>query len=133
MAFETVYTVRDYYDGQPHHYHCEWNESKQDYADTFVLTPIDQDTLAVAMEQWSIWREWQDAFKRGDVPQSTHPGLPGSHGRYAELETTLQARIPAQSANQRRARGVFRSVSVPENAPPGIIHELEVEWTDVVT
>jgi hypothetical protein len=83
VAFERVYTVCDYYDGprsgiatfsgQPHHYHCEWNESKNDYANTFVLTPIDEDTLALAMEQWSIWREWEAAFHRGGVPQSTRP------------------------------------------------------------
>jgi hypothetical protein len=141
VAFERVYTVWDYYDGersgiaafsgQPHRYECEWNASKQDYADTFVLTPIDQDTLALAMEQWSIWREWEDAFYRGEVPQSTHPGLPGSHGRYAQLEASLKARIPAKSAKQRRARGFFRSIPAQENAPPGMIRELEVEWTDV--
>src|SRR5262249_53520699 len=110
MAFERVYTVWDYYDGprtgisafggQPHHYECEWNQNKQDYADTFVLTPIDQDTLALAMEQWSIWREWEDAFQRGEVLQSTHPGLPGAHSRYAELDATLKARIPTQSTHQ---------------------------------
>lgn len=82
MAFERVYTVWDYYDGprsgiaeyrgQPHHYNCEWNETKDDYAATFVLTPIDQQTLTLAMEQWAIWRQWQDAFHRGEVPQSTH-------------------------------------------------------------
>lgn len=141
VAFERVFTVWDYYDGprsgiaifsgQPHHYDCEWNESKQDYGDTFVLTPVDHETLAVAMEQWSIWREWEDAFHRGEVPQSTHPGLPGAHARYAELGAILKARIPKQSARQRRAHGTFRAMPVQEESPPGVIHELEVEWTDV--
>jgi hypothetical protein len=138
VAFERVYTVWDYYDGprsgiaafsgQPHHYDCEWNVNKQDYGDTFVLTPIDRDTLALAMEQWTIWREWEEAFHRGDVPQSTHPGLPGSYGRYAELEVTLKARIPAK---QWRAHGFFRAMPAQEDSPPGVLRELEVEWTDV--
>ena len=140
MAFERVYTVWDYYDGprsgiaafsgQPHYYDCEWNDKKQDYDDTFLLTPVDQDTLALAMEQWSIWRDWEDAFHRGDVLQSTHPGIPGAHARYAELEANLKARIPAQSAQQRRACGVFRAMPVQEDSPPGVLRELEVEWTD---
>ena len=96
-----------------------------------MLTPIDPDTLALAMEQWSIWREWEEAFHRGDVPQSTHPGLPGSHGRYTELEATLKARIPAQSQKQWRAHGFFRAMPVQEDSPPGVLRELEVEWTDV--
>ena len=140
MAFERVYTVDDYYDGprsgiaeyrgQPHHYNCEWNEAKGDYAETFMLTPIDQETLALAMEQWAIWRQWEGAFHRGEVPQSTHPGIAGASPRYAELETTLTARISRQPIRAKRARPEFRA---PEQAslPPGVIRELEVEWTDV--
>jgi hypothetical protein len=134
MAFERVYTVLDYYDGprsgiaavagKPHYYHCEWNDSKDDYGETFVLTPIDQETFALAMEQWSIWREWEEAFHRGDALQSTHPGIPGSHARYAELETILKARISALSCLHRRARADFRV-----DTAPGQRGELEVEWT----
>ena len=65
MAFERVFTVDDYYDGarsgiaayqgQPHHYLCEWDESRGDYSDTFRLTPIDEETFSLAsVEQWSI-------------------------------------------------------------------------------
>jgi hypothetical protein len=142
MAFERVYTVWDYYDGPrsgiatysglPHYYSCEWNEGKGDYGDTFVLTPIDQDTFALAMEQWAIWRAWEDAFHRGEVPQSTHPELPGSHPRYAELEAILKPRISSLTNLHRRASAVFRSLLPTQvEAAAGQIQELEVEWTDI--
>src|SRR2546430_8411304 len=73
MSFERVYTVNDYYDGprsgiadhggQPYYYDCEWDEEADDYADIFILTPVDSDTLALALEQWAIWREWEDAYQ----------------------------------------------------------------------
>ena len=133
MAFERVYTVWDYYDGprsgidaysgESHHYECEWDETKNNYAETFVLTPIDKETLSLAMEQWLIECEWRAAFRRGSVPQSTHPALPGKHPRYAELEMTLKARISALPVSHKRASAVFR-------AQAGQATELEVEWTD---
>jgi hypothetical protein len=133
MVFERVYTVWDYYDGersgiaeycgQPHHFRCEWNEAKYDYADTFVLTPIDQETLTLAMEQSAIWRECEAAFHRGEAPKSTHPGLAGTNPRYAELDATLTARTSLQPTQAIRARPVFRE--------PGATWESEVEWTAV--
>jgi hypothetical protein len=139
VAFERVYTVRDYYDGprsgiaeycgQPHHYCCEWDESKSDYAETFVLVPVDEETLTLAMEQWAIWLEWEAAFHRGEVPQSTHPGLAGTNPRYAELEAGLAARTSGQSTQVKRAHAVFREPCQANLSPC----ELEVEWTKVAS
>jgi hypothetical protein len=118
MGFERVYTVWDCYDGprsgiaafagQPHHYSCEWDAGKDDYGVKFVLTPIDQVTLTLAMEQWAIWLDWDDAFRQGRLPQSTHPGLPGSNPRYAELNRILNERISQSAALRRRAKATFR-------------------------
>jgi hypothetical protein len=46
VAFEPVCVVWDWYDGirsgiaeflgKPHVFHCEWDESSDDYAETFV-------------------------------------------------------------------------------------------------
>lgn len=129
MAFERVYIVWDYYDGprsgiadysgQPHHYACEWNAGSDDYSDLFVLKPIDQQTLALALEQWTIWRAWEAAFQRGEKTQETHPALPGQDRRYAELDAQLRARLAA-SANGLRAHGSFRAR--PDRS------EVEVEW-----
>jgi len=140
MAFERVYTVDDYYDGprsgiteycgQPHHYRCEWDEAKSNYAASFLLMPVDAETLALATEQWAIWREWEAAFHRGEVPQSTHPGRAGTNRRYDELQAKIADRIARQPTQAVRACPVFR---VPDqaNLPPGVMRELEVEWTEV--
>jgi hypothetical protein len=141
MAFEHVYTVWDYYDGprsgiadysgRPHHYRCEWNAADDGHDQTFVLTPIDQETLTLAMQQWSIWREWEEAFHRGEVPESTHPALAGSHPRYAELEASIKARLSVGAPHRRRAVAVFRVREGQADAPRGALRELEVEWADV--
>jgi hypothetical protein len=133
MAYERVFTVDDYYDGprsgiasylgRPHHYFCEWDEARGDYSDTFRLTPIDEETFSLAMERWSIWEQWDAAFRRGEVAQSTHPGLPGSNPRYAELQRTLEARLALRPAIRKRKHGTFRwSTEAGE----------EVEWSDAV-
>ena len=138
MAFERVYTIWDYWDhprsglasyaGQPHHYRCEWDEAADDYADTYVLTPIDQETFSIAMEQWLIWQQWQTAFHRGEVEWLTHPALPGSNLQNLEMQHRIQTGIALQSALRERKHAEFRVRSGQESLPVGVIRELEVEW-----
>jgi hypothetical protein len=140
MAFERVFTVWDYYDGprsgiaeflgQPHYYVCEWNAALNDYAETFILTPVDDETLSLALEQWAIWQEWDSARHRGVVSQSTHPALPGVHPRYAELEALLKARISLPSTDSHRVRAIFQARSGQASTPPGVLRDLEVEWSE---
>lgn len=139
MGFERVYTVWDYHDGvrsgiaeysgKPHYYHCEWDEGEDDYADTFTLTPIDDETLSLALQQWAIWLEWEHKFHRGEVLISTHPGLPGQDQKYAELKAILDRRIPESSAQDKRVRATFRPLTNQSPNPAGASGELEVEWT----
>ena len=128
MGFERVYTYEYYdgprsgfaeYSGKPHYYQCEWNEGENDYADTFIVTPIDDETLSLALEQWAIWEEWERKFRRREVPQSTYPGMPGQHQRYGELEAILDKRIPKSSVRGKQARATFRV---------GATGDYEVEW-----
>ena len=143
MAFEHVHTVWDYYDGprsgiavfsgQPHHYSCDWDEDRDNYAETFTLTPINQETLALAIEQWRIWCEWEDSFLRGKASPSSHPGLPGTNAHYAQLEAALQTRISHLSVKQCRARATFRPVPSHGSELLGRLNPLEVEWTRIET
>jgi hypothetical protein len=138
MGFERVYTVWDYYDGvrsgiaecsgSPHYYCCEWDINAGDYADTFILTPVNNETLSLALEQWAIWLEWECKFHRGEAQQSTHPGLTGQHQRYAELKAILDKRISESSTQTKRARATFRPLPSSEHSPPGRMRQFEVEW-----
>jgi hypothetical protein len=59
-GYERVYTVIDYYDGprkgiadyrgKPHFYECIFDESKNDYTDSFLLAPVDPQSFQLAME-----------------------------------------------------------------------------------
>jgi hypothetical protein len=71
--------------GRPYQYRCEWDAAKDDFSEEFALTPVDTETLSLVLERWAIWRSWEMAFHRGEVAQTTHPGLPGQHRKYAEL------------------------------------------------
>ena len=138
MPFERVYTVHNYYDGprsgvadylgRTHHYSCEWDDGADDYAETFALVEIDGDAVSLALEQWAIWRQWEYAFHRGEVPQGTHPGLPGNDLRYAQLQTAIQSRIANTLAKRTRARGIFRVDPDGPETPKGVMRELQVEW-----
>jgi hypothetical protein len=138
MPFERVYTVHDYYDGprsgvadylgRPHHYSCEWDDGADDYAETFALVEIDDCTVSLVLQQWEIWRRWEYAFHRQEVPQATHPGLPGNDLHYAELQTAIKSRIANTLAKPVRARGVFRVDPNRPETPRGVMRELQVEW-----
>lgn len=141
MMYERVYTVWDYYDGarsgianyrnRPHYYVCEWDKDADDYAETFTLTPIDEKTLTISLEQWSIWREWEIAFHRGLRSQETHPALPRQNERYAELDALLKSTLPISGGpNSVRKRASFRPQKQQDDLPPGALRDLEVEWMD---
>ena len=141
MAFELVYTVNDYYDGprsgianycgRPHRYECQFDEAVDDWTDTFVLTPVASDTLALALEQWTIWRRWEALFQSGKVLLDSHPGLGAQDERYDELAEVLKRRLSENSAESVRAKGHFRVRPYQEDTPAGVMRELEVEWGSV--
>ena len=70
MVFEVVYTY-EWYDGPrqgvaklegtPHLFQSEWRDGEDMDADTFLLMPIEPDTFALVLEDWSIWRRWETA------------------------------------------------------------------------
>lgn len=139
-GYERVYTVIDYYDGprkgiadyrgKPHFYECIFDESKDDYTDSFLLTPVDAQSFQLAMEDWAIWQRWKLAFHMGKIDASTHPALPNERERHTELQAILQKVLVADPAKAVTCIGHFDVLGSPV-LPKGVLRPLQVKWTEV--
>jgi len=99
-GYERVYTVTDYYDGprkgiadyrgKPHLYECVFDESKDNYSESFLLAPLDTEAFRLAIEDWAIWQRWEIAYHAGKTDLNTHPALPHESERHKELEGILE-------------------------------------------
>jgi len=114
---ETVYTISDWYDGaragvadyqgQPHYYKCQWDESAGNWAEHYGLMPLDADTFHLALEDWAIWQRWQAALEEGKTTQETHPALPEDRPRHDELQALLAQRLQIPAASTLNATAAF--------------------------
>ncbi len=136
-VFEVVHTVTDWHDGprhgiadfrgSPHVFELGWNDLADEYADFYLLAPIDAETLALALEAQAIWRRWVTAFRRGETPRTTHPALPEDRQRHEELVWALHGRLNVFAARAMRRRAEFRPRSDPSWGGLGWA-PLEVRW-----
>jgi len=122
---EHVYFVADFYDGilsgvadfggTPHWFQCAeekfWDVDER----TYRLTPMDENWLALEVEQHSIWQRWEAQHNAGDVLIGAHPG--DANARYIEIEHLLKAKRDDMAASIIIACGTF------ENTTP-----LTVRW-----
>ena len=142
MALEKVYTIWDFYDGprsgiaaycgKPHYYCCEWDDALDDYSTTYSLLPLDDQTFQLALEQWSIWQEWETNFHAGKVVEDSHPGFGGKNARYDEIEKLIKARLTCITAPPLFAIPNFRVAADSISSQPGVIRQQMVEWTNVI-
>jgi hypothetical protein len=103
MNAERVHTMTDYYDGPrggiadfhglPHLYDSLWNDEPGNWTDFFQLMPVDQETFEWALEDWRIWRRFEDAYKSGMISIEHHPALPEDKPRHEELTKLLGDRL----------------------------------------
>ena len=141
--FERVYTVTDCYDGPregiadyrgvPHVFRsCALDAESWDPDDPrFSLCPISDDALSLALEDWSIWLRWEEAFHAGAVDKSTHPALPSDRARHEELATLLPEVLPTPHSGAVVMAGEFRARQPTPNTPIGVMYPLEVCWSSV--
>jgi hypothetical protein len=141
MTFERVYMIWDFYDGvrsglaafrgAPHYFVCEFDSLRDGYTDIYRLWPIDEELLALAAEQWQLFREWERRFHSGEATVQTHPALRGQNVRYGELQDEIDRRLPIRGVPTHRAVGKFRACGEQPSLPRGCLRELEVEWLAV--
>jgi hypothetical protein len=137
-GYEYVFTVTEYFDGprkgianyqgNPHFYECIFDEAKDDYSGVFQLTPLDSETLKLAMEDWETWRRWEFAYHDGKTDINTHPALPHEASRHTELKLILVKMLVTDPAKAISRIGQFEVLGTP-SLPKGVIRPLQVKWT----
>jgi len=140
--YEVVHTLTDWYDGprcgiadyhgKPHRFEPEWKDGEDMDADTFLLTPIDADTLALALEDWAIWRRWETAFHQGRASRETHPALPEDQARHEKLKGLLAVRLVTDPARAVQMRAEFRNRDDEQWSGYGW-HPMEVCWSKLLS
>lgn len=138
-GYERAYTVVDYYNGprrgiadyqgQPHVYERIFDESKDDYSESFRLAPLNAEAFRLAMEDWAIWQLWERAYHAGETDMSTHPALPNERERHKELEGLLADLLVIDSAKAVTRIAHFEAVG-GETLPKGVKRPLQVKWTE---
>jgi len=109
---EHVFVENEWYDGpragianvngQPHRFVSQWDERGDEYLGTFLVWPVGADELSLEQEQWRIFVSWNDQYEAGAASTDTHPGNPGTNGRWDELSRLLATlRTPAPEAAHR--------------------------------
>jgi hypothetical protein len=134
--YEDVLTMTDYYDGPrcgialyqdaPHLYQSRWSDIHQQSEDTFLLMPLSEDVVRLALEDWAIWERWETAFHSGKTTQATHPALPEDTNRHKQLESLLKEKLILNEANTFCAKAKFRTAQTESNKLG--MKQLVVEW-----
>lgn len=117
------------YNGRPHYFACDWDTSADDYSNVFSLTPIDKETLALALEQSRLWHAWERNFQAKRVAAATHPVLGGANSRYVELSNLLKAKLAASPHVKLQAVPTF-SPAAEASSSPGVMRQLTVVWSN---
>jgi hypothetical protein len=138
-GYEQVFTVTEYYDGprkgianfrgQPHFYDCLFDKTRGEYSDLYRLTPIPQRIFELAMEDWTIWKRWEDAFNSGKAAIESHPALSQDRGRHEEIRAILDPVLTTDTAICVTQRGSFEPHGSGQY-PAGVIRPLQVKWAD---
>ena len=138
--YEPVFTVTDYYDGprrgianylgNPHFYECEFDHDQDEYTDRYLLTPVSNETLQLAMEAWEIWKRWESAFHTGWTDISSHPAMPEDRPRHEALKRILDERLVTDKSNAMLCTAEFQ-VYGSQDLPRGVIRPLRVKWSEL--
>lgn len=115
------------YAGQPHYFNCLFDKEAQEFSNSFELTPVDDETLRLAQEQWAIYRAWELRFHSGLETSETHPGYGGLDHRYDELEEQIQSAIQSLRPSV-TVQASFSAKDDQPELPVGCLREMEVEW-----
>lgn len=119
LEMEKVYVENGWYDGprkgianyngMPHRFVANFDDLKG-YNDTFKLFPVTKDELAMEIEQWEIFVEWNKKYELGQVDASTHPGHGGIDKRWDEIEDILKPIRESIPSNTFESKAKFEQI-----------------------
>ena len=122
-GFERVYTATDFYDGprrgiadfngKPHLFVSEFEDETQEFG-MYRVSPVTEEVLKLALEDWAIWRRWETAFHQGLTTIETHPALPENGSRHLELAQLLQTAMVLDDNTTRDVGAVFKARIDPD-------------------
>lgn len=117
--------------GEPHRFESLFDDNEASLG-TFLVWPVAQEILALEIEQWRIFVEWNVAYESGLCDSDSHPGHGGLNVRWDELEALLdssRSNVPAL------AKQAFAELKPLERAlryaPSGPAYTLS--WNVVIT
>ena len=98
---ERVYVENEWYDGPragvadvggvPHRFKSLFDEGEDEYLETFLVWPLEIEFVALEIEQWCIFVQWNESYEAGKADTESHPGHGGRSARWDELEGLLKA------------------------------------------
>jgi hypothetical protein len=120
-GWENVHTVSDYWDapltgvadyrGQPHHYERIFDETSDEWSNTFILIPLDNETFQLLLEDWEIWSRWSRAQRSGKVRLDSHPALPEDRGRFEEITEIITRKLAGHPEQRKKVAGRFERMT----------------------
>lgn len=111
---EQVYAENEWYDGPragiadvggtPHRFRSQFDEAEDEYLGTYLVWPVEADTLGLEIEQWRIFVAWNDLYEAGASDVNAHPGNGGINQRWDEIQIQLQPAREYVPENAKRVR-----------------------------
>jgi hypothetical protein len=138
VNYERVHSVWEYWDGVrtgiaelegvPHYFASQFDCAEDEYSDEFKLYPIDVEVVTRAARFHEIYRNWEQAFYRGEAKSETHPGFGGIDAEYDELKSWLDVQLARLPPLAIQYVASFRTLPGQDSLPLGMTREIEVAW-----
>jgi len=117
------------FNGNPYYFESEWNHlNDSKIIEIFRLSPVNEELLELSKESWSIWKRWENAFKKKQIEKSTHPYLPEDKIKGEKINEKLKKQLKLDKSNFFKMYAEFK----PEE---GIIENsgILVKWIEIKT
>ena len=133
--YERVLLITNYHDqprdgvaevrGKLHYFKCIFDETQDDWTNTYRLRPLASADYDVLLERHEIWRRWADARVHGLTQHL--PPLDADRERYDQLEMQCRSIGQIENAKWFTRLGKFRKPDADATSP-AFYSEWSVSW-----